>query len=197
MNGALSEFFCKRTELCLYDFLYPGEIPPSEARIEVEHKVLDISSPDREIICEIQGAALPMERYARGEKCFVALHRGRPVSYIWGAAGPVGVEEIAMAVKPAPGEAYLYDAFTLEGWRGRNLYPSVLRRALEDGKAEGLKRMMIFVEAGNAASRRGVAKAGFVLFQTLVCHRMLHLFHWPTLLPPEAGHAPAAFVTRI
>lgn len=196
MRNPLARLFYKRVELCLYDFLFPGEIPPSEARIEAEHKVLDIASPDRDLICEIQGSLLPLERYARGEKCYLALHRGRPVSYIWGAVGPVGVDEIALAVQPGPAEFYLYDAFTLEGWRGRNLYPSVLRRALEDGREEGLRRMTIFVEAGNLASRRGVEKAGFTLFQTLVCRRVLFFFRRSRLLPPLEGHPPAVFVPR-
>ena len=195
MSRPLARLFYKRVELCLYDFLFSGLIPPSEARIEVAHKVLDIASPDRDLICEVQGSFLPMERYTRGERCYLALHRGRPVSYIWGAAGPVGVDEIGMAVKPGPGETYLYDAFTLEGWRGRNLYPSVLHRALEDGREEGLLRMTIFVEARNAASRRGVSKAGFVQFQTLLCHRIL-FFRQPRLLPPIEGHPPAVFVPR-
>ncbi|MEK6711403.1 MAG: GNAT family N-acetyltransferase [Nitrospinota bacterium] len=195
MKHPLARLLYKRVELCLYDFLFPGEIPSRPARIEVEHKVLDLAHPGRELIFEVQGSILPSERYARGEKCYLALHRGRPVSYIWGAVGPVGLDEISMAVQPGPGEVYLYDAFTLEGWRGRNLYPSVLRRALEDGREEGLTRMTIFVEAGNMASRRGVFKAGFTQFQTLIFRRVL-FFGRPRLLPPLKGHPPAAFVRR-
>jgi len=188
-------FLLKRVELCLYDFLYPGEIPPVEARLEVEHRVLDRTSPDRDLIAQAQGAILASERFERGERCFVALHRGRPVSYIWGARGSVGVEEIAMAVRPDPSEAYLYDAFTQPAWRGKNLYPAVLRRALEHGRGLGLRRSMIFVGADNTASRRGVEKAGFTLFQTLNYTRFLFVFGWPELSPPLAGHPPAAFVS--
>ena len=52
-----------------------------------------------------------------------------------------------MAVQTEPKEMYLYDAFTLEPWRGNNLYPAVLRRAMEYGRDLSLRRTTIFVEA--------------------------------------------------
>ena len=180
-------------ELCLYDFQHPAGIPPSEAGIEVEHVILDRASSHRGLISDVQGESLTEKRFERGEKCFAALEDGRAVSYIWGARGAVGVEEIDRAVKPEAAEIYLYDAFTLEPRRGKNLYPSVLRRALEYGERLGLSRSLIFVESGNAASRRGVSKAGFTLFQTLYYDRFL-LFSRSRLSEPMAGHPPARFV---
>ncbi len=185
--------FVTSVELCLYDFPYPAEIPPSEARIDVEHVILEGASANRHLISDVQGERLTARRFERGEKCFAALEKGKAVSYIWGARGVVGVEEIDKAVKPAPTEIYLYDAFTLEPWRGRNLYPSVLRRALEHGRDLGLRRSLIFVESGNAASRRGVDKAGFTLFQTLYYNRFL-VFSRSRLSEPAANHPPARFV---
>ena len=119
----LKTAFHTSVELCLYDFPHPSEIPPSEARIEVEHIILDGTSPNRHLISEVQGESLTTRRFERGEKCFVALENGKAVSYIWGTRGVVGVEEINQAVKPEAKEIYLYEAFTLEPWRGRNLYP--------------------------------------------------------------------------
>ncbi len=191
----LPSIFFKKVELCLYDFLYLGEIPPAEACIEVEHRIIERASPDRNLIAEIQGDYLTSERFDRGEKCFAALHQGRAVSYIWGARGVVGVEEIGMAIRPAHTEFYLYDAFTLEPWRGRNLYPAVLRRSLEEGRKEGLERALIFVDSGNTASRRGVDKAGFFLFQTLIYKRLL-FFARREFTRAADGHAPASFVPR-
>lgn len=191
--STLTSLFFQKVELCLYDFIYPGEIPPCEARIEAEHRILDRSSADRDLIAAVQGGRLTDIRFERGEKCFIALHKGSVVSYIWGAQGPVGVEEISLSVQPAPTEIYLYDAYTLEPWRGNNLYPAVLRRALEYGRDQGLARSTIFVESRNMASRKGVAKAGFFHFQTLFHRRWLG-FSRRELPPPADGHPPAVFI---
>ena len=186
-------FIFNRVQLGLYDFLYPGQIPPNEARIEVEYRTLDLHSPDRHLLEEIQSEWLYTTRFNRGEQCFLAIHNGKVVSYIWGSRGKVGVEEITMSVETASREMYLYDAFTLEPWRGKNLYPSVLRRALEHGSDLGLQRCTIFVEARNLASIRGVTKAGFILFQTLL-YKTVFGFGKREFLPPLDGHPPAKFV---
>ena len=189
----LKNTFLTSVELCLYDFLHTEEIPPSEARIEVEHIILDGGSENRHLITDVQGESLTARRFERGEKCFVALEDGKAVSYIWGARGVVGVEEIDRAVKPDAKEIYLYDAFTLEPWRGRNLYPAVLRRALEYAEGLGLTRSLIFVEAKNTPSRRGVDKAGFIQFQTLY-HNRFFVFSRSNLSDPLEGHPTATFV---
>lgn len=189
----LPTFIYDQVQLKLFDFVFPGEFPPSEARVDAEFRILDRQSPDRVLIEVVQGDWLCTVRFDRGEKCFVALHEGRVVSYIWGSRGRVGVEEISMAVQTGPLEMYLYDAFTLEPWRGNNLYPAVLRQALEYGRDLGLKRMTIFVEARNIPSIRGITKAGFTLFQTLLYKKILG-FGKRNLLPPIEGHPPAEFV---
>ncbi len=189
----LKTTFLTSVELCLYDFPHPAEIPPGEARIEVEHVILENTSPNRPLISDVQGERLTKTRFDRGEKCFAALENGKAVSYIWGARGAVGVEEIDKAVKPEAKEIYLYDAFTLEPWRGKNLYPSVLRRALEYGEKLGLTRSLIFVEAKNTPSRRGVDKAGFIQFQTLYYNRFF-VFSRSNLSDPLEGHPTATFV---
>ncbi len=189
----LPAFIFNRVQLGLYDFVFSGEITPNVARIEAEYRILDRNSSDRHLIEEVQSDWLCAARFDRGEECFMAIHNGEVVSYIWGSRGKVGVEEINMAVQTAPKEIYLYDAFTLEPWRGKNLYPSVLQHALEHGHSLGLQRTTIFVEAQNIPSIRGVTKAGFILFQTLL-YKSVFGFGKRELLPPLDGHPPAKFV---
>ena len=186
-------FICTDVELGLYDLIYPGDIPANEARIEATYDIMTAESAYRPLIEEVQGKRLVDRRFGRDEICFVAIHEGYVVSYIWGSRGKVGVEEISLAVKTAPGEIYLYDAFTLEPWRGKNLYPSVLQRALEYGRDLKLDRSTIFVEAKNTPSIRGVTKAGFTLFQKLLLKTILG-FGRPKLLDPLEGHKTAEFV---
>jgi GNAT superfamily N-acetyltransferase len=168
-------------------------MPPAESRIETELHVLDRASDDSNLIAEVEGDFLTSSRFERGEKCFAALHEGGIVSSIWGARGIVGVEEINMSVQPGPAEIYLYDAFTLAPWRGNNLYPAVLRSALEYAQGLDLSRAMIFVDSENTASRRGITKAGFVHFQTLKFSRYFG-FPRSELPPPLEGHPSAVFV---
>ena len=189
----LLSFLFRKIELCLYDHILSNAIPPAESRIETELRVLDRTSADAKLIAEVQGEFLTSPRFERGENCFVALHKGGVVSYIWGARGIVGVEEINMGVQPGPSEIYLYDAFTLAPWRGNNLYPAVLLSALEYARGLKLSRAIIFIDSENTASRRGVTKAGFVHFQTLKFRRHFG-FPRSELPPPLEGHPPAVFV---
>ncbi|MEE9241406.1 MAG: hypothetical protein V3U53_09505, partial [bacterium] len=69
----LPAFIFNRVQLGLYDLLYPGQIPPNEARIEVEHRTLDLHSPDRHLLEEVQSEWLCTARFNRGEQCFVAI----------------------------------------------------------------------------------------------------------------------------
>ncbi len=189
----LLSFFFRKIDLCLYDHYLSNAMPAAESRIETEFRVLERTSGDSNLIEEVQGKLLTSSRFERGEKCFVALHEGEVVSFIWGAHGIVGVEEINMGVQPGPAEIYLYDAFTLAPWRGNNLYPAVLRSALEYARGLDLSRTLIFVDSENTASRRGVIKAGFVHFQTLKFSRHFG-FPRSELPPPLEGHPPAVFV---
>lgn len=191
-----TSYLFDKIELGLYDFIYPGKILLNEARIEASYKTLTPDSPDLGMIQEVQGERLCQVRFKRGETCFTAVHENRVVSYIWGSRSKVGVDEISMAVQTASNEMYLYDAFTLEPWRGKNLYPAVLRRALEFGREQGLARSTIFVEARNTPSIRGVKKGGFTQFQTLFLKTILG-FGKSKLLPPLEGHASVKFVPHI
>jgi hypothetical protein len=186
-------FIYNPIELGLYDFVYPVEILRNEARIETSFETLNGDSPNRKLIEEVQGERLTKIRFGRDEVCFVAKHEGHVVSYVWGSRGKVDVDEIMMAVDIAPTDIYLYDAFTIEPFRGQNLYPSVLQRALEFGGKLDLVRSIIFVEARNMPSIRGVTKAGFTLFQKLLMTTVLG-FGTPRLQPPLDGHESAVFV---
>ena len=189
----LNSMLKSKVELCLYDFIHPSKIPSCESRINSTNIILDRNSPEIELIYEVQGKRIIDPRFDRGEKCYASLVNASIISYIWSSRGSVGVDEINMAVKPSTDEAYLYDAFTIEKWRGNNLYPSILQLALETAEKENLKRTLIFVESNNTASRRGVSKAGFELFQTLYYKRFL-FFPSSKLSDPIKNHNSAKFI---
>ena len=112
-------------------------------------------------------------RLDRGETFWVAQQSGRIVSYCWVTRNAVEIGEIRCVIRPRPDEIYLYDAFTFEAHRGRNLYPALLSRILEQSRDAGIRRALIFVMSDNVASIRGVKKAGFVEFQRVTYSTVL------------------------
>lgn len=106
-------------------------------------------------------------RIRDGQVCVIARHGGSVVAYCWLTWRPEWVAEIDRLVVPGPDEAYLYEAFTEPGWRGRGLFSAMLFRLLAYARAQGRRRALIFVLTDNRASRRAIEKTGFELFQTV------------------------------
>lgn len=171
------EWIFKEVRLCLYGFPLPREIPLYEPTLEVEYEVVGQGSRGIAWLSSIQEGRLIERRLGRGERCFLALHQGRVVSYCWFSQARVGIEEVDLTVVVQPDEAYLYDAFTLPQWRGRGLYPALLTRMVREAMEVGCRRAMIFVVEDNLPSRQGIEKAGFELFQRISHYKLLG-FSW-------------------
>jgi GNAT superfamily N-acetyltransferase len=107
------------------------------------------------------------ERLRDGQACAIAHHGTEVVAYCWLSWTPVRVGEIDRAVVPGPGDAYIYDAFTMPGWRGRGLFSAVIASLLALARARHRTRALILVSAGNRASRRAIERAGFELVHTV------------------------------
>jgi hypothetical protein len=58
---------------------------------------------------------------------------------------------------------WLYDFATVPEFRGRRLYPALLRFILSDLKERDVTRAWIGTEPGNVASQHGIRRAGFTL----------------------------------
>ncbi len=153
--------------LILYAFPLPGSMAAPESSIDVDLIRVKKGDPAEDQLAKALDPDLVQRRLERGEICFAALHEGDIVSYCWMAQGKIGIEEINLAVSTLPDEVYLYDAFTLGPWRGKGLYPVVLKEMLLYAGLNDNSRALIFVAADNTASRRGVLKAGFLEFQVV------------------------------
>ncbi|MGH7332583.1 MAG: GNAT family N-acetyltransferase [Candidatus Rokuibacteriota bacterium] len=134
-------------------------------------------------------------RIREGQVCVVARHGGEVIAYCWLTWRPEWVAEVDRLVVPGPDEAYLYEAFTEPGWRGRGLFPAMLFRLLSYAWARGRRRALIFVLTNNRASRRAIEKGGFELFQTV---SKVELGGLRRLLfrGPRAGRARVTLVRR-
>ena len=107
------------------------------------------------------------ERLRDGQAYAIAHHEAEVVAYCWLAFTPVWVGEIGHAVVPGPEDVYLYDAFTMPGWRGRGLFSAMISPLLALARSRHRKRALIFVDAGNRASRRAIERAGFEIVHTV------------------------------
>ncbi|MDH3604590.1 MAG: GNAT family N-acetyltransferase [Candidatus Tectomicrobia bacterium] len=161
--------------LCLFEVdLKTVQLPVCEARLDVEYRVLDAAAwTAQPHTAHMTDRHLFQGRLDRGEAFWTAQQADRIVSYCWVTRDAVEIGEIRCLVRPRPDEVYLYDAFTFEEHRGRNLYPALMYRILEHSREAGRRRALIFVMSDNIASIRGVQKAGFVEFQRVTYSTLL------------------------
>jgi GNAT superfamily N-acetyltransferase len=104
----------------------------------------------------------PAEVRARldgGHSPYVASLDGDPVAYGWVAGVGATIGELGVTFVLPPGDRYLWDFATLPAWRGRGVYPHLLR-AIVAGEADAA-RLWIIHAPENPASARGIVKAGF------------------------------------
>ena len=60
-----------------------------------------------------------------------------------------------------PDEAAIANCVTIHKFRGKGIYPAVVRMLLEDLKKQGYRHCYMYIEVDNIASQRGVSKLGF------------------------------------
>lgn len=182
--------FMQKT-LCLFEVdLKTAQLPLCTARLAVEYCQLDAKAwAVQPQTGHIADRHLFPARLARGEYFWTAQHQGKIVAYCWATHAPVEIGEIRRVVSPRDDEIYFYDAFTFAEYRGQNLYPALLQRILEYSRHAGLSRALIFVMSDNAASIRGVQKAGFREFQRVTYSNILGFgrYVYRPRLPAPAG----------
>jgi RimJ/RimL family protein N-acetyltransferase len=69
-------------------------------------------------------------------------------------------EDLGVRFDLGPGEIWLYDAMVKRGQRGRGLYPRMLQTAVRDLGRDGVRRILVAVEAANRNSIRAHEAAG-------------------------------------
>lgn len=100
-----------------------------------------------------------VRRFEEGHRVYVAFLADEPVAYGWAAKVAGGIDELDFSFVLPPGTCYLWDFVTRPAWRGRGIYPRLLQEILR--AEDAVNRFWIGYEAHNAASARGIAKAGF------------------------------------
>ena len=85
------------------------------------------------------------------------------------------ITEIGYQAVLSDQEGWIYDCHTAPSHRGQSLYPRVLQVITNDVRASGGKTVRIDVREDNAASVRGIRKAGFREVATLEKQRLFSL----------------------
>jgi len=101
------------------------------------------------------------QRWDVGHLCFAARHEGRLVACCWAALAGAWSDYLRCAVELAPGEAYLFDAYTLPAWRGRGIAHAVCMQQLSYLRQAGRRRVIRMTAAENTVALQVHAKAGF------------------------------------
>jgi hypothetical protein len=105
----------------------------------------------------------PKRRWRRGRVPYVAMVGTEVASYGWVTSEPEPMDDLGVSFTAPAGEVWLYDFATVPEFRGRRLYPGLLRFILSQLKEQGVKRAWIGTEPGNVASEHGIQRAGFTL----------------------------------
>ena len=102
--------------------------------------------------------------------CFAAFHGDRLVNYSWFALDAIEPEHSFGAGLKLPRDAvYLYKAYTVPDYRGRQIHGAALSRAVEHFCQCGAARMIAIVDFANRASLRSHMRLGFRPAGRLFC----------------------------
>lgn len=110
-------------------------------------------------------------RLKAGRHCYAAWVEGMPAAYGWVSFNEEFVGELDLRLRLLPGEAYIWDCFTLPDFRRRRLYSSLLVHIAGELRAQKYRRVWIGADLDNTASQRGIARAGFLHVADLVEER--------------------------
>ena len=108
-------------------------------------------------------------RLERGDLCVIAIVDGRVAHYSWAQfSGQHEIRDVGQRVEVQRGHAWVYHCRTADWAKGRGIYPFVLTRILTECKARNIQSAWIYAGAENVASRRGIERAGFLLYKRLI-----------------------------
>lgn len=125
-------------------------------KIDVE---LSIEEP-RVKMAHLEESSLSRRRL-RGDQMFVAYFKSKPVAFLFGTASYCGINEISDDLVVGEGEAYLYDAYTLSSFRGNQIFPALIQKAISYYKGLDYLKVIIFTKQRNKSAQKSIEKIGF------------------------------------
>jgi GNAT superfamily N-acetyltransferase len=135
--------------------------PPAFPSLPDGCRIAPFRGPDLQILGpQAMDPAMTEQRLACGDRPWGLWKDRELLCYGWSSTRPTSILTMTMVV-PGPHEAYLYGFYTPPPHRGKGYYPLLLRQIGAQLAQEGSLRAWIAVFDHNAASWKGVLKAGF------------------------------------
>lgn len=133
-----------------------------EPRQRLDFGTLAVSDVDEHFAFRPELArAIILDRLRSAQACFCARHEGRMVASCWATKEPVWIEFLGCEYAVAPGEVYIFDAYTLPAYRGQGVAPALCMHQLSHFRQEGLRRAIRATLPENIPALRAHAKSGF------------------------------------
>ena len=138
-------------------------------------------SPEQVLACDERHTELDQRerregaaRLGLGHRVVLGLAGDTPVFSMWVNPRCLNLPGILKRAL-APGQWFIYKAFTSPDHRGRKLYQSGMRFVLSEMRREGLEELVGFAHVKKTVSRKGLAAVEFE-----DAGRLVHV-HWPGL----------------
>lgn len=171
-------------ERSLQDF----QTPPERAGLVSRLYPSGQTEPD---LAALAGVPLPVyfeARLASGDLVLVSDETdGGLCGYAWGSVRPQPVEGVPpflFAVRPRPGQAYLYDFYVLPEKRRRGALDAAVNALLAHYRDQGLRSTFLLFNAADPAMRAFTRKAGFRIVGRVTYRRIL----WRVVTNLDALH---------
>jgi ribosomal protein S18 acetylase RimI-like enzyme len=130
------------------------------------------------VAIDLIGESMCEERYAKGDRVIVAYIKQNPVAYLFAATTNTWVGEIEDWLDIPQGEVYLYDAYTAGDYRGMRIYPFLMCTAARYYKRKAYRFVMIYSEAHNIDSIKGIERCGFQCYGVVDYRNFFGLKSW-------------------
>lgn len=139
-----------------------GPVPPSRAAYPPGYVLRRAGRDEAEACSRVTNLSIEetLRRHDAGDTCWVVARGARPAMVIWVHDGPCYVRGLGYLHDGTAGEKYLYGAVTDPSERGKGLFKNGLEELTARLFADGARRLVEIVEAGNTPSLVTVRKLG-------------------------------------
>ena len=162
-----------REMLKLFSFRLKESIPEIKPRVEI-----DVSVHNQIIESDLLPQPIIEQRISQGDRIFLARHRSKPVAYLFAAQKRCWINEVGDWLIIDSGEVYLYDAFTIDDYRGKLIYTYLITNATRFFRNEKYSYCLIFSTVSNINSLKGIQRAGLQCYETVDFYKLFGLKIW-------------------
>jgi L-amino acid N-acyltransferase YncA len=176
--------------LCFLTFTGIPRVAPQMLRGRVS--VREGTPGDVAALTALEGKRAVFEsRFARGDRCVVAIADGRVVGYEWFSDRPVHHEaEWNYGIAVPPDAVYAYDAYIAPTHRNSGVWLRFKAHLAEWMAMHGKREVITFIDEGNVASWNTHVRFGFRPADTVLAIRVLgvHVFRVRAAADVHLGH---------